>query len=41
MGKSPMTLMASGLVGFGLNTEIKEPLLARYIILFDSDSEVL
>ena len=31
LGKEPMTLMASGLEGLGLYTEIKEPLLANYI----------
>ena len=30
MGRSLRTLMASGLRGFGLYTEIKKPLLANY-----------
>ena len=31
MGRSPRLLMASGLWGFGLYTELKEPLLANHI----------
>ena len=31
MGRSLMTLIASGLGGFGLYTEIKEPQLAKYV----------
>ena len=35
--EEPCDLMASGLGGSGLSTEIKEPLLANYIFLSDGD----
>ena len=33
--EEPFDLMASGLGGSGLSTEIKEPLLANYVVLID------